>query len=163
MELKMKVDDFIVSKTDTKGRITYGNEIFIRMSGYSEAELLGSPHNILRHKEMPSAVFKLLWERIQNKKAINAYVKNRCKNGDFYWVFANVTPSFDEKGEVIGYYSVRRKPSDKALSVIESLYAQLLKTEKEGGLNLSYQELHNTLNAKGVSYDEFIITLQKCL
>jgi PAS domain S-box-containing protein len=161
MEVKMKADDFIVSKTDTKGRITYGNEIFVKMSGYAESELLGAPHNILRHKDMPAAVFKLLWERIQSKKAINAYVKNRCKNGDFYWVFANVTPSFNEKGDVIGYYSVRRKPSDKAMSTIESLYGELLKIEKEGGLNLSYQTLHNILNEKGISYDEFIITLQK--
>ena len=161
MEVKMKAEDFIVSKTDTKGRITYGNETFIKMSGYSEAELLGAPHNILRHQDMPAIVFKLLWERIQNKKAIHAYVKNRCKNGDYYWVFANVTPSLNDRGEIIGYYSVRRKPSEKAIHVMESLYQQLLKIEKEAGLHLSLEELENTLKAKGVSYDEFIISLQK--
>lgn len=161
MEIKMKAGDFIVSKTDTKGHITYGNEIFIKMSGYAESELLGAPHNILRHQDMPAAVFKLLWERMHNKKAINAYVKNRCKSGEYYWVFANVTPSFDEKGDVIGYYSVRRKPSDKAMSTIEPLYSELLKIQEVSGLNTSYQRLHNILNEKGVSYDEFITALQK--
>lgn len=88
MQQMMREGDFIVSKTDLKGRITYGNEIFIKMSGYSEHELLNAPHNILRHKDMPAVVFKLLWDRLKAKTAINAYVKNRCKNGDFYWVFA---------------------------------------------------------------------------
>jgi len=161
MEIKMQEGDFIVSKTDTKGRITYGNEIFIKISGYKECELLGAPHNILRHKDMPAIVFKLLWERIENKKTINAFVKNRCKNGDYYWVFTNVTPSIDTKGKIIGYYSVRRKPSSKALAVIEPLYKELLQHEQKNGMNGSLKFLNDALDAKGVSYDEFIINLQK--
>ena len=161
MQIYMKEDDFIVSKTDLKGRITYGNEIFIQMSGYSEQELLGAPHNILRHEDMPAVVFKLLWERIKNKQAINAYVKNRCKNGDFYWVYANVTPSFDKSSSPIGYYSVRRKPQPKALEVIEPLYKVLLDAQKRGGITESEKLLHDTLHKEGVSYDEFIINLQK--
>lgn len=161
MEIYMKEDDFIVSKTDLKGRITYGNEIFIKMSGYSEQELLDAPHNILRHKDMPALVFKLLWQRIQNKQAINAYVKNKCKNGDFYWVFANVTPSYDKNSNIIGYYSVRRKPEPKALKVIEPIYKALLEAEKRGGITESEKLLHETLHNQGVSYDEFIINLQK--
>jgi len=81
MEIFMNSDDLIVSKTDLKGMITYGNEHFIKMSGYKESELLHAPHNILRHSDMPKIVFKLLWERIQNKMHINAYVKNKTKNG----------------------------------------------------------------------------------
>ncbi|MDY0121335.1 MAG: PAS domain-containing protein [Sulfurimonas sp.] len=161
MQIYMKEDDFIVSKTDLKGRITYGNEIFIKMSGYSEQELLGAPHNILRHEDMPALVFKLLWERIQNKQAINAYVKNKCKNGDFYWVFANVTPSYDQNSKPIGYYSVRRRPEPKALEVIEPIYKALLDAQKNGGITASEKLLHDTLNKEGVSYDEFIINLQK--
>jgi len=157
----MNEDDFIVSKTDIKSRITYGNEIFIKMSGYSEKELLNTPHNILRHKDMPAIVFKLLWDRIQSKEPINAYVKNRCKNGDFYWVFANVTPSFDSKSNIIGYYSVRRKPKEDALKIIEAIYTDLLKAEKQGGINASEKLLTKVLEEKGVSYDEFIINLQK--
>jgi PAS domain S-box-containing protein len=161
MQKFMKEDDFIVSKTDTKGLITYGNEIFIHMSGYTESELLHAPHNILRHKDMPAIVFKLLWERLKERKAINAYVKNRCRNGDFYWVFANVTPSFNAKGEVIGYYSVRRKPKESALKIIEGIYESLLQVEKTAGINASKELLETTLQNNKVTYDEFIINLQK--
>ncbi|MBA3026097.1 MAG: PAS domain-containing protein [Sulfurimonas sp.] len=161
MQIFMKGDDFIVSKTDLKGRITYGNETFIKMSGYQESELLDAPHNILRHQDMPAVVFKLLWDRLKDKKAINAYVKNKCKNGDFYWVFANVTPSFNDRGETIGYYSVRRKPKESALKVIEGIYEALLQAEKSGGMNASALLLETTLKNNKVTYDEFIINLQK--
>ncbi|NCO00418.1 MAG: PAS domain-containing protein [Epsilonproteobacteria bacterium] len=161
MEIIMKESDFIVSKTDLKGHITYGNEIFISMSGYEEKELLNAPHNILRHPDMPAVVFKLLWQRIKNKQPINAYVKNQCKNGDYYWVFANVTPSVDERGNTIGYYSVRRKPNAKAVQTIALIYADLLKSEKQGGVSASEQLLDNLLNKQGLSYDEFIINLQQ--
>jgi len=161
MQIEMKADDFIVSKTDLKGRITYGNETFIKMSGYEEKELLHAPHNILRHPDMPAIVFKLLWERVQAGKNINAFVKNRCKNGDFYWVFAYVTPSFDRSKKIIGYYSVRRKPSSKALAVIEPIYKDLLDAQNRGGIKESQQLLDTILQKQGVSYDELIITLQK--
>jgi len=157
----MKEDDFIVSKTDTKGRITYGNEIFTRMSGYSEKELLNAPHSILRHKDMPAVVFKLLWDRIKNKKPINAYVKNLTKNGDFYWVFANVTASLDNDGKIIGYYSVRRKPSKKGLEAVNGLYSELLGIEKSQGIEASAKALESKLNEMGVEYDELVISLQK--
>lgn len=149
MQIHMREDDFIVSKTDTKGKITYGNEIFIKMSGYEETELLNAPHNILRHQDMPAIVFTLLWERIQKGEFINAYVKNRCKNGDFYWVFANVTPSYNTSNQIIGHYSVRRKPSDKAIQIIEPLYKQLLKIEKEQGKEASRKLLEQTLKETG--------------
>lgn len=161
MQKYMKEDDFIVSKTDLKGRITYGNATFIQMSGYSEKELLYAPHNTLRHKDMPAIVFKLLWERLKNNQFINAYVKNKAKNGDFYWVYANVTPSFDSNGKTVGYYSVRRKPKDNAISVIEPIYQALFNAEKNGGINASAKLLEDTLNKSGITYDEFVINLQK--
>lgn len=154
-------DDFIVSKTDTKGKITYGNKIFIKMSGYAESELLNKPHSILRHPDMPKIVFKLLWERIQEKKEIFAYVKNLCKDGSHYWVFANVTATLDEKGNIRDFHSVRRKPSDKALSIIPDIYAQLLSAERSGGMEASKKLLEKTLNEQGVGYDKFILSLQQ--
>ena len=102
MELSFNENEIIVSKTDLKGRITYGNEVFIKLSGYEERELLGKPHNIVRHPQMPKCIFKLLWERIQSGEEIFAYVVNQAKNGDHYWVFANVTTSFDNNGKIIG-------------------------------------------------------------
>ena len=163
MQIYMKKSDFIVSKTDLKGRITYGNETFIKMSGYTEQELLNTPHNILRHKDMPAVVFQFLWQRLKEKSFINAYVKNRCKNGDYYWVFANVTASYShtEEESPIGYYSVRRAPKKSAIEVIENLYKTLLECEKKSGLQASKELLQKILNDKGVSYDELIISLQK--
>jgi PAS domain S-box-containing protein len=158
----MKEDDFIVSKTDLKGRITYVNKIFMQMADYNEDELLGKPHNIIRHPDMPRAVFKLLWDRVQNKEEIFAYVKNKTKYGDDYWVFANVTPSLDSNGNIIGYYSVRRKPSASALEIIKDLYTKMLEAEKKGGMEASTKVLTDALNENGgVSYDEFIISIQK--
>ncbi len=160
-EKVMGESDFIVSKTDTTGKITYGNEIFIQMSGYSEDELLDAPHNILRHPDMPKVVFKLLWDRIQNKEEIFAYVKNLCKDGSYYWVNTNVTASLDEQGKIIGYYSVRRKPNPKAIEVISGLYPKLLQAERSGGISASQELLEQTLQQEGVDYDQFIAHLQQ--
>lgn len=161
MELRMKSGEFIVSKTDLNGNITYGNQTFIEMSGYSESELLNAPHNILRHSEMPKLIFKFLWERIREREGIYAYVKNKTKNGDYYWVFAYVTPSFDPSGKRIGYYSVRRAPKPKAIEQIEPLYRELLNAERSGGLHASQTLLSNVLREKGVTYDQFVLGLQK--
>lgn len=161
MEIQMKSGEFIVSKTDLKGNITYGNETFIQMSGYEENELLNAPHNILRHEDMPKAVFKLLWERIQEPEGIYAYVKNKTKNGDYYWVFAYVTPSFDPRGNKIGYYSVRRRPAHNAIALIEPLYRELIQSERAGGVSASQSRLNAILNEKGVTYDQLVFDLQK--
>jgi len=161
MEKFLSEDDFIISKTDKKGIITYGNEKFIHMSGYKEHELLGSPHNILRHEDMPKVVFDTLWREIAQKREIFAFVKNRCKNGDHYWVFANLTASIDKRGEVIGYYSVRRKPNPTAIREIEPLYKTLRDAEKTGGIEASRNIIDRMLQEKGVQYNEFIVNLQK--
>ncbi len=152
-------NELIVSKTDTAGKITYGNDLFIKMSGYSEHELLGSPHNMIRHPEMPRVIFKLLWDTIKAGKEINAYVVNLSKNGDHYWVIANVTPSFDSSGRVVGYYSVRRKPKKSALDFITPLYKQLLDAEKRGGIESSLNMVQELLKNKGANYDEFILSI----
>lgn len=152
---------FLVSKTDLKGRITYCNEPFLKIVGAKQAEVLGKPHNIIRHPDMPRAVFKLLWERIKNKEEIFAYVKNKSFDGSFYWVFANVTASLDQNGEIIGYYSVRRKPNPKALDVIIPLYKQLLEAEKNGGMDASSKLLDSILQEKNKSYDELMNNLQR--
>ena len=148
----------LVSKTDLKGNITYSNQDFLAISGFTEKELIGSPHNIVRNKNMPALIFKLLWKQLQNAEEINAYVLNSCKNGDYYWVYANVTPSFDHNNKVIGFHSTRRRPTKQALDIIIPLYQKLLQIEKSSGVEASHQELTSILNKKGVSYDEFIIS-----
>jgi len=154
-------DEIIVSKTDTKGNITYGNEVFIRLAKYEEEELLGAPHNIIRHPDMPKAVFKLLWDTIQAGKEINAYVVNLAKDGSHYWVLANVTPSFDNSGNVIGYYSVRRVPNKNVINeTIAPIYKKLVEIEKSGGVNDSVAYLQSVLKEQGISYEEFIFNLE---
>ena len=159
-EIKLKPTDFIVSKTDTKGIITYGNKMFIQMSGYSEDELINKPHNIIRHPDMPKAIFKLLWDTVRKKEEVFAYVKNLAKDGSYYWVFTNVTASLDLNDNIIGYYSVRRKPNEEAIKIISDFYGEMVEAEKRSGVSQSTNLLLNLLNSKGVSYNEFIISIQ---
>ena len=157
-------DQIIVSKTDLKGRITYANEVFSEVSGFRESELLGQPHSIIRHPDMPRAVFKLLWDKVGVGEEVFAYVKNMCKNGDHYWVFAHVTPSRDEAGRIIGYHSNRRSPKSEQIVKIEPLYKSLLETEAghknaKQGLTASSEQLAAQLAETGMDYDAFIFTV----
>lgn len=158
-------DEIIVSKTDLKGRIIYANNIFLKLADYTEKEVLGQPHNIVRNPTMPRAVFKLLWDTVQSGKELFAYVVNRSKNGDHYWVIAHVTPSFDTSGNIIGYHSNRRVPDRHILDgTIIPLYASLLREEQKHdnakeGLAASHAMLVNLLKEKGVAYDEFVFSL----
>ena len=161
MMKEMQADDFIVSKTDLKGRITYVNQIFMAMAEFNEEELLGKPHNIIRHPDMPKAVFKLLWEMIQNDDEIFAYVLNKTKNANNYWVFANITASYNEKNKKVGYYSVRRQPNKEALKTVSLLYSKMIQAEKSGGVDAGTKVLTDLLTEKGIGYNEFIISLQK--
>src|SRR3569832_148633 len=109
------------SKTDTHGRITFVNRDFVNISGFSEDELIGAPHNIVRHPDMPVEAFADLWNTLRSGKAWTGLVKNRCKNGDHYWVEANVAPIV-ENGTVVGYTSVRSKPSRDQVQAADSAY-----------------------------------------
>ena len=151
----------IVSKTDTKGRLTYANDLFLELADYTEADVLGQPHSIIRHPDMPRCVFKLLWDHIADGKEIFAYVVNRSKNGDHYWVLAHVTPTFDEGGTITGYHSSRRVASRGALEKIKPLYVKLLEEEKrhansKDGLAGSMKMLGDLLESLNLRYDQFI-------
>ena len=162
-ERVMRDDDFIVSKTDTSGRITYGNRIFVEFSGYTAQELIGTQHNIIRHPDMPRGVFKFLWDTIGTGKECFAYVKNMAKDGSYYWVFANVTPDYDASGRICGYFSVRRAPKRSAVEAMAGVYRLMLEEEKKAGAqnacNASLALLTGLLAEKGTSYEEFILSL----
>lgn len=158
-EVTFNDSEFIVSKTDIEGKIAYGNSLFIKISGFHEKELLGAPHNVLRHPDMPKAIFKLLWDRVKNGQEIFAYVKNQTKDKRFYWVFAHVTPSFDGAGKIIGFHSVRRKPTSHALDVVVPLYQELIHSERLNGIHSSLKLLESKLQLKGIGYDEFIFSI----
>lgn len=163
-EVSFGENDIIVSKTDPQGRILYANDVFLKIAGYTEAEVIGQPHSLIRHPSMPRCVFYLLWETIKGGNEIFAYVLNMAKNGDGYWVFAHVTPSYTVKGSLAGYHSNRRVPNSDALEKVRPLYAQLLKEEQRHstaneGMRASYQMLLDLLNNQGVTYGEFVFSL----
>jgi len=157
-------DDIIVSKTDLKGIITYANRTFLKVAGYTEDELLGKPHNIIRHPDMPRCVFKFLWDTIEAGNEIFAYVKNMAKNGDHYWVFAHVTPTFDSRGRIVGYHSNRRCPQRHQVEIFDGLYRQLLSEEKNHvdwreGMAAAGKMLLEAVAQKQMSYAEFIFSV----
>lgn len=163
VEREMRENDFIVSKTDTKGRITYGNPIFIEFSGYSEGELIGVQHNIIRHPDMPRAAFWLAWDTIKKGREFFAYVKNMSKDGGFYWVFTHITPDFDSSGKIVGYTSVRRRPSRQAIATVEPLYRQMLAAEQAAGprdaIAAGAAVLTKVLTDSGLSYEELVFSI----
>jgi len=125
IEHKMKPDDILVSRTDLKGRIVYANKAFCDIAGFSMEELQGKPHNIVRHPDMPASAFQDLWDTMQAKKPWTGIVKNRCKNGDYYWVIANASPEYDAQGNVSGYISVRTMPTQAQINEVEGLYREV--------------------------------------
>ncbi|MBS4235462.1 bipartate energy taxis response protein CetB [Campylobacter vulpis] len=159
-EIFLEKDCLITSKTDLKGKIVYANDDFLAYAGYKMDEILYKPHNIVRHEDMPRTVFKFLWDYMKKGEEIFAYVKNKTKNNDYYWVFANVTPSFDVNNQIIGYYSVRRKPNPKALEQIKPLYQELLKFEQMS-LDRGVEFLKDFCKNSHKSYNEFIFSLQE--
>ena len=163
-EARFGDDELIVSKTDLRGVITYANTVFQRISGYSEAELIGQPHNIIRHPDMPACVFKLLWDTLATGNEIFAYVLNLARDGRHYWVFAHVTPSFDERGKIIGYHSNRRVPYPDALPKVEALYAELLALERrhatrEAGMKAALGVVGERLVRLNLTYSQFVFSL----
>ena len=123
-ERSFPAEQHLISATDTRGIITYCNDEFAEISGFTREELVGSPHNLVRHPEMPPAVFAHMWDYLKSGRSWMGIVKNRCKNGDHYWVSAYVTP-IQESGRVVGYESVRSKPNSEQVRRAEALYARL--------------------------------------
>lgn len=164
-EIKLGEGDIIVSKTDPKGRITYANRKFMQIAGYSEPELLGKPHNVIRHPDMPRGVFRFLWKTLQQKQEFFGYVKNLTSNGGFYWVFANITPDYKSDSSLAGYFSVRRRPNYTAIKKINGWYKKMLELEaKETGgraADVSLLWLEEQIKQQGCSYNDLLTRLEK--
>ncbi len=160
-------NELIVSKTNLKGQITYANDIFVDIAGYTMDEVIGKPHNMIRHPHMPRCIFKMLWDTLQSGSELFAYVMNMTKNGNHYWVLAHVTPSFDTNNNIIGYHSTRRVPNPKIIQGnIIPLYNDLKKIEdapssKKDGLENSEEKLLGIMKEKNTEYDEFISSLSR--
>ena len=150
IEIPLDPKRYIVSETDANGKITYCNDYFKEISGYSDEELIGTPHNIVRHPDMPRVVFKLLWETISTGTNINAVVKNLAKDGRFYWIFTEFEMRKDtDTGEIIGYHASRKSISKHVIEVIAGLYKELLEVEQKDGIEASEKHLYVLLKEIG--------------
>ncbi|EMO26959.1 PAS domain S-box protein [Leptospira interrogans serovar Bataviae str. HAI135] len=123
-EIKVPINSVLISRTDTKGKMSYVSQDFANISGFSEEEMLGEPHNLIRHPDVPSEIFREMWETIKNGNPWSGIIKNRAKSGDYYWVDATVTPVMSE-GVISGYMSVRKKATQDQIQRAEVLFYQL--------------------------------------
>jgi len=159
-------DDFIVSKTDTKGRITYANRIFMDICGFPESELLNVQHNIIRHPDMPRGVFRFMWDTLKAGDEFLGFAKNLCADGSYYWVFANITPDYNKDGKLQGYYSVRRQPPQSALDVLIPVYKEMLAIENRSSAKEAPEKsiayLVDVVGQVGAkSYNSLVLNLYK--
>lgn len=164
VERRLGTDELVVSKTDGRGRITYANAVFLRMCACAEADVVGRPHNLIRHPEMPRALFRLLWDTIQAGDEVFAYVLNLGLDGAHYWVFAHVTPSYDGSGSIIGYHSNRRAPDPAAVAAVQPLYRDLLAVEQRQSdpvraVEAGRELLQARLDELATTYDAFVWSL----
>lgn len=158
---EIKFSGFIMSKTDLKGIITYANRTFMQVADYPHTELIGQPHNIIRHPDMPKTAFYHLWKTIKKGEEWLGFVKNITRTGDHYWVFANVTTDFQD-GNAIGYYSIRRPLPDAIVQIIEPLYAHIRQLEQgqdtKTGIEAGLAYLQEAVKKAGYdTYRDFVL------
>ena len=152
---------FIVSKTDTKGKITFVNKNFCDVSGYTATELIGVEHNVLRHPDMPKAIFYMIWKSLNSGREISAIIKNLSKSGKYYWLITDFSVERDSKGALKTFTSFNRIAPDYIREVIEELYSEMLLAEKRGGIEWSLHYLEKFLEQRNMSYNDFLEDLAK--
>lgn len=156
-EVDWNKNKVLLSKTDIKGTILYANEDFIDVSGYDEFELIGQPHNIIRHPDMPKVIFKFLWDSIKSSKNIHVIIKNMSKTGRYYWVITDFKIIADSDGEIVGYFGTRKSVrEDIIVKFIEPLYKKLLHIEEASGLFASEEYMIGFLEERKKTYIEYI-------
>ena len=161
-EIKWDKTQIISSKTDSSGTILYMNDAFETVSEYNKIELIGEPHSIIRHPDMPKVIFKVLWENLKNENNFHAIVKNLTRTGRYYWVITDFTIDKDEKGNVIGYTGRRKAVPESVIEKIAPLYKTLLNIEKVKGEKASELYFNAYLKEEiGKGYDEFVVDLFK--
>ena len=160
-EIRFSKKKFIVSKTDAKGNIIFINKNFTDISGYNEAELIGEPHNMLRHPDMPRAIFYLVWNNLLAGRPISGVVKNLAKDGRYYWVISDFEAKLNSDGSINALTAFRRSAPQNVIDTTEELYASLLAIEKKHGMEKSLVYLQGFLEESELTYDEFIAELIK--
>jgi PAS domain S-box-containing protein len=160
-EIKLNTKKIIVSKTDKNGKILYVNDYFCEVSGYEKHEVIGVSHNILRHPDMPKAIFYLMWRTIESGGNITAIVKNLSKSGKYYWVTTDFENHKNIRGDIDSYIAFRRPAPRRVVDAIEDLYDSLLDVEKKYGMEASLIYLQGYLDERQTNYTDFIDSIVK--
>ena len=155
-EIKFSQKKFIVSKTDINGIITFANNNFCDISGYSKDELMGAPHSIVRHPDMPRAIFFLIWNSLLRGEPVSGVIKNLAKSGKYYWVIADLDIKKDENGNIKSFTAFRRAAPQHVIDEVEDLYDTMLNIEKRRGMEGSLSYFESFLEEKGMNYEEFL-------
>ena len=155
-EISISPRDILVTRTDHDGVINYGNESFIKISGYSKEEFIGQKHNLIRHPDMPKVIFYLMWKSIKKRNSFTAILKNLAKDGSYYWVTTDFKTKEDYSGAIESHIAYRKAVPRSALEIIEPLYDTLLRIEEDHGLNASIQYLNRYILERDGDYDSFI-------
>lgn len=160
-EIQLNNRKIIISKTDRYGKIQYVNDYFCKVAGYEEEEVIGMPHSMLRHPDMPQAVFYLMWQSIQAGNNITAIVKNLAKSGEYYWVTTDFEIIRDAHNEIKEYIAYRRPASNMAIAGVEELYEKLIHIERKSGMEQSLLYLQGFLDVRHITYQELMAELVK--
>lgn len=162
-EVIIPEDKLLISKTNSDSELFYANTFYCQLSGFNEKEIYGKKFDFAYHHDMPSIIYKMMWDTLRQHREFNGYIKNKTRHGDYYWSFCNITQSYDLEHHLIGYYLVNRKPEDEKLEYIKSLYKELKDIEDESNsqqaVDNSLFKLNTVLNAKECGYDEFILSI----
>jgi PAS domain S-box-containing protein len=148
--------EVLISVTDPKGIITEANEVFCEVAGYTQDELIGASHNVIRHPDMPKVMFKIVWDRIMDKENVMAVVKNLAKDGRYYWIVTDFVTKVDANRNILNYTAYRRPVSDKVKDAIIPLYKALCAIEDIAGMEASEKFLADYFEKLGLTYDELI-------
>lgn len=151
----------LVSRTNRIGIINYVNSAFVNVSGFDENELLGQPHNIIRHPDMPKAIFRMLWENLKQGKDFHAIIKNKAKDGKYYWIITQFDFFKDAEGDINGYMARRKAVAPEAVAKIEEVYKKIKNIEETNGLDASLAYFSGILDDKKQTYDEFLTSILK--
>jgi PAS domain S-box-containing protein len=164
VEIKIPDNEVLISVTDPKGIIIEANDIFAKISGYSEEELVGSSHNVIRHPDMPKTMFKIVWDHIKDKENVMAVIKNLAKDGKYYWVVTDFVTRIDADRNIINYTAYRRPIHDKVKQAVIPLYKALCAIEEVAGMEEAELFLNNYFEKRNTNYDEMVeeIIVKNC-
>lgn len=159
VEITVSPKKTIVSRTDEKGIIRFVNDYFKEIAGYNENELIGQPHNVIRHPDMPKIIFKHLWDELKQGHDVRAIIKNLAKDGRYYWVITNFHTLYDDDGNIIGYYARRKAVPQHVKEEVSKLYKTLKSLEEQGGMEASEKFLQQWLKEHNTTYSNYVESL----